>query len=520
MRSPRRKARLADNGPQACKPSLPLQIDIESPSMPAADTTHLIRLTQDALDDQNDFSTHHLRLGLKKNQSSGQDDIESTASSVQSHRVRRDTDQLPTDNALLVRLIPDDSIKAMEPLLRQDTNILDVRYPPNQAPSLSSSTSSLANLLAAELERIFLEEREIVEYVLAQAQSSGLSASGNPKDSKPKGLKSLDADSIARSASRSSRSFRYASNLHITFSLFTPYASPSGWEIEAALKNEFAPLLDSLSAVSNFSIDTQVQLYAKFAPSTPKPEFDDEAGTWTLKKDDLSSFINAAEWPLSPSVGIGPTLNFIVYVPDVANTPLVVKEGHSTHWLVPQWGGVAILNDFNSSSSQSILTKEQIQPALYIFAHQLLSLMGAPASPPSLPIQLQTLIRIQAVSLMLSASSTMRSLARLTVKLPSIAIPETVSLAVRNTLVDLRETCTALKEGDFRKALAHAKTAEEEAEKGFFEKSMVGQVYFPDEHKVAVYLPLLGPIGVPLLMSGVKELKRLLAARRAIRAPA
>lgn len=43
----------------------------------------------------------------------------------------------------------------------------------------------------------------------------------------------------------------------------------------------------------------------------------------------------------------------------------------------------------------------------------------------------------------------------------------------------------------------------------FFEKSMVGQVYFPEEHKVAVYLPLLGPVGVPLLMSGMKEIVRL-----------
>ncbi len=36
---------------------------------------------------------------------------------------------------------------------------------------------------------------------------------------------------------------------------------------------------------------------------------------------------------------------------------------------------------------------------------------------------------------------------------------------------------------------------------------MVGQLYFPDEHKIAVYLPLLGPVGVPLLIGLVNELK-------------
>ena len=39
---------------------------------------------------------------------------------------------------------------------------------------------------------------------------------------------------------------------------------------------------------------------------------------------------------------------------------------------------------------------------------------------------------------------------------------------------------------------------------------MVGQVYFPEEHKVAVYLPLMGPVGVPLLMSALKEVARII----------
>ena len=83
-----------------------------------------------------------------------------------------------------------------------------------------------------------------------------------------------------------------------------------------------------------------------------------------------------------------------------------------------------------------------------------------------------------------------------------------MALAVDRTLYHLRETCSCLRDGKFKAALAHARIAEAEAEKGFFEKSMVGQVYFPDEHKVAVYLPLLGPVGVPLVMSAVKEVRR------------
>lgn len=62
--------------------------------------------------------------------------------------------------------------------------------------------------------------------------------------------------------------------------------------------------------------------------------------------------------------------------------------------------------------------------------------------------------------------------------------------------------------------LAHARIAEAEAERAFFEKSMVGQLYFPDEHKLAVYIPLLGPVGVPLVMGLLNEIRAWLKRRR------
>src|SRR5204863_6035456 len=134
--------------------------------------------------------------------------------------------------------------------------------------------------------------------------------------------------------------------------------------------------------------------------------------------------------------------------------------------------------------------------------------------PLSLPFRLQTLTRIHTASLLLSASSTMGSLARLTRSLPSIPIPATVATSVSRTVSHLSATCTLLRDGCFVEALASARVAENEAESSFFEKSMVGQVYFPDEHKVAVYLPLLGPIGVPLAVGLVKEVRGWMQRRR------
>ena len=511
---------------KACRPTFPLQITIEAPFLHEPEAVHLVRMTQHALDDLNEFSAHHLRLRLAKVFHSRNYQNASMAVTRDGYTAGPLTQPWNTEwldeEALTVRLQPEASAQVARAELQPHSTTLDVFYAPNQAPSISSSFSTLATFIAIRLQELFAEEQATVAYILQSAQSVGQATqissatSAASRDPKSRCRRSPNPELAARPDSRMARSLKYAPTYHITVSLFTPSAAPSSWEIESALAEYFTPLLDAISSVSNFTIDTQVQLYATFSPSVRSPEYDTEQQLWTLREEDLSGFINAAEWPLSPSIGVGPTLNFVLYVPDRSTSPLVVKGSQASSWLIPQWGGVVILNPQNSNatSNEAILSKESIQPALLTFSHQLLSFLGAPQTPPSLSLQLQSLTRIRAASLLLSASSTMRSLACLTVALPSIAIPETVSSAVDITLTQLRTTCDALKDGKFRNALEHARIAEIQAEKGFFEKSMVGQVYFPDEHKVAVYLPLLGPVGVPLIMSALKELRRLQASRK------
>lgn len=144
------------------------------------------------------------------------------------------------------------------------------------------------------------------------------------------------------------------------------------------------------------------------------------------------------------------------------------------------------------------------------FSTHLLALIGAPESL-TLPLRLSTLTRVRSAGLLLKASSTLGSLARLTLALPSISIPRSVADGVSTTLAHLEAACGGL--GGVA-GLENARVAEEAAERAFFEKSMVGQVYFPDEHRVAVYLPLLGPVGVPLVMAVLKEGKAWRQRRR------
>jgi phosphatidylinositol glycan class S len=369
--------------------------------------------------------------------------------------------------------------------------VLDVYH--NPARSVDSAT--LAPFIATEIRKVFENNKDSITYLLKDSPF----ASEVLGPLSPQARLALDA--------KATRAFKYAPTYHLTFSLFTTSASPSAWNIEQAIKDSIAPLLDRLSSISKFTIDSQVQLYASFSPSIAGPQYDSSTREWKLQRSDLSGFVNAAEWPLNPSIGSGPTLNFVLFVPSKEQSPLVLAETGGNSWVIPQWGGVQILNP--SGKQTELLTAEDLQPVMLTFADQLTSLLGLPQSPPSLALRIAALTRERATSLILSASSTLGALSRLTLKLTSIAIPDTVAKSVDETIHRLTEACHDIKEGRYEKALTNARIAEGEAEHAFFEPSMVGQVYFPEEHKVAVYVPLLGPMAVPLVMAAIKELKKL-----------
>ncbi|KAH9989106.1 phosphatidylinositol-glycan biosynthesis class S protein [Xylariaceae sp. FL0662B] len=435
---------------KACNPVFPIRVAVNAPTLQAQETQNLIRITQNALDATNDFQGHHFQL------------INHTTSPP------RDS-----NTALTVRLSPGDAATSF---LHPHAPILEITYPPNSIPSPEAAPSDFATYLTTQLHETFAEERDIMTYLRATYSThSEQQLQGHSRDI---------AESLSK---RMGRSLKYSRTYHLTFSLFTSGSVPSSWNIETAVDQYMKPMLEMLDPIHNFTIDTQVQLYA--APGVQSP---------VLTKEELSSFINAAEWPLSPSIGGAPTVNFVVYIGN-QTISMGSETETSQSWLIPQWGSVYLLSPPGTAHVPTELLK---QPVLTFTSH-LVSLLGTPQSG-SLPMRLSMLTRIRSAELLLRASSSLGSLARLSLALPSISIPSSVADGVAKSMHHLQLACANLGGTD---GLEHARIAEAEAERAFFEKSMVGQLYFPDEHKVAVYLPLLGPVGVPLVISLVNQIK-------------
>ncbi|CAM9565029.1 unnamed protein product, partial [Sphacelaria rigidula] len=66
----------------------------------------------------------------------------------------------------------------------------------------------------------------------------------------------------------------------------------------------------------------------------------------------------------------------------------------------------------------------------------------------------------------------------------------------------------ALYDDGARRALRWARESLQRAEAAYFDPTMIPQLYFPEDHLVAVYMPFLGPLAFPLLWGFAQEVRR------------
>lgn len=292
----------------------------------------------------------------------------------------------------------------------------------------------------------------------------------------------------------------FSPKYHVTFSLFSGDGDPLDWDIAAALDKHFAPLRDELAHVANVTVDTQVRYFAQIGS---KPPFNNRTQSWLLGEEHLSTFVNSAEWSLT-SIHSYPTLHFILYVPSASQRPMAIRGSDTNSFLVPQWGGVKIVNEVPADNRFS---EQDLVPIMEGFASQLLRLLGAPRVPKSPAVRLDALKRISAARALAGAAASLGSLHRLSLSLEDIAIPKPVYASVETALEHITAALAALRSGNWNEAVISAGVAQTAAEAAFFDKMMVQQAFFPSEHNIAIYMPLLGPLGIVMFMGSVKLYK-------------
>ncbi|CAG00518.1 unnamed protein product, partial [Tetraodon nigroviridis] len=336
----------------------------------------------------------------------------------------------------------------------------------------------------------------------------------------------------------SMRAFKSSPGYEITFSLLNPDPKSHRlhWDIEDGVKTYIQPLLTKLAPLANFSIDSQILYYAMLGVN---PRFDSSSSGYTLNADSLAHVINPVEARLgSNAASSNPVLNFLLYVPDAQHSPLHIhsynkQEVPTNAFHSPRWGGIMIynVNDlYGAEATFPVDVHIDMAKVMGVFLAQLRLLLGVQSSapPPGFMLapcssagladwELDRLMWSRSVENIATATTTITSLAQLLDQIGNIVINDNIAQQVRR--------CPALSRlfswlllswrlGTFGFALQYSKDAFLASERAFFDPSLLHLLYFPDDQKFAIYIPLFLPMCVPILLSLLKILSELRQRRR------
>jgi len=243
---------------------------------------------------------------------------------------------------------------------------------------------------------------------------------------------------------------------------------------------------------------------------------------YALTADQLPSIINPVESKLGSYISTNPGLNFVIYVPPLHQTPLQIydykgKPSPLNAFLLPRWGGFMLYN-----ADQGAATTVDMQRVMGTILPQLRSLLGIPhqASSPSIGYsdlgpshlrdwELDSIVRMRIIENLLTSASTLQSLAQLLEEIGNIVIADHVGEKVYEAVEDIARAYDALDAGNIVDAFAFSKKSLIASEAAFFDPSMLALLYFPDDQKYAIYVPLFLPVSLPLVMSLVSVFKYL-----------
>ncbi|XP_043860944.1 GPI transamidase component PIG-S [Dromiciops gliroides] len=323
----------------------------------------------------------------------------------------------------------------------------------------------------------------------------------------------------------------------ITFSLLNPdpKSHEVHWDIEGAVENYVQPFLSLLSAVGNFSMDSQILYYAMLGVT---PRFDPATSSYTLAAHSLPHVINPVEARLgSRAASLYPVINFLLYVPERAHSPLYIQDKDGARVATnafhsPRWGGIMVYNvdpGAYNTTKYPVKVNVDMLPVMEVFLSQMRLLFGIPhpempanfllGSPPSEGLrswEVDRLLWARTVENLVTVITTLTSLAELLDKIGNIVIKDDVASEVYRALDAIQEVVVELASGNLESAFHISREAVTASEKAFFDPSLLHLLYFPDDQKFAIYIPLFLPMAVPIFLSMIKIIVENQKARKDI----
>ncbi|KAH8374936.1 GPI transamidase component PIG-S isoform X2 [Drosophila serrata] len=320
-----------------------------------------------------------------------------------------------------------------------------------------------------------------------------------------------------------------------------PRLTHAQWNIAMAVKTYIEPWLAQVSGVSNYTVRTQWKYRVAIEAEVKQVRDQSRLGRhYALQESALPHLLTSIAQNLSASTTDKPAINLVVYIPPCHTAPLHIynsKDQLLTRngvdaFISSPWGGfiianppervcLAAIND-EPPVPYHVSTTDNMQVMLDQL-HKLLDISSELHIDGVKVVDIEQLeprrweyeayLRRSAIRHISTASSTLQSLIKLLDQISYIVIDDDVGAAITNSYADILAAKAALLEHRLGDASSLAKRAFVASERGFFDASLLAQLYFPDEQKYAIYIPLFLPIMVPVL-SSFNMLRGVLQARR------
>ncbi|GMM49078.1 GPI-anchor transamidase [Starmerella bacillaris] len=290
----------------------------------------------------------------------------------------------------------------------------------------------------------------------------------------------------------------YTPRVHLIFSLLYEGGDPPdqvSWEISEAIDAYLAPMLKQLrDNIVDVTVETQVILHAKIGCKRRT----------ILHLSQLSNFINFAEWSLSSSVTY-PILNFVLYVPE---SPMILDNTPSNSFMISRWGGIKL-----GKPMKTTFYKEDLREYMNLFGKQLLILLGMREpdithGKPPMAVRMKQLAYFRTIDGIKTTIRSLHALLLLTSDFKNIPIPAEVKEYTDISMDRLDMALLSLEVADIKSAVSNTSIAFDYAERAFFDKRMIAQAYLPDEHKMAVYIPLMAPLFIVVISAWYRLYKK------------
>jgi GPI-anchor transamidase subunit S len=213
-----------------------------------------------------------------------------------------------------------------------------------------------------------------------------------------------------------------------------------------------------------------------------------------LPRKQIPFFINQLEHLLHRSTKhYREKLFFILFVADSKQTPITVDQHADNAILVPKWGSVIFYNK-NTSNDLELIMKQ--------FLNHFDQLLGIET--------LDQWTRARTRDNYNNGRQTLFTLSQLLLSIPNIVIDDSMAKKIHTSL-DYLEQC---QNNDDHNQCQQGRLL---ADQVFFDPSLLKLLYFPDDQKFAIYVPLYLPMGAPIawtLLNDVKFLINILKTNR------